>query len=177
MKAIYALSADPVHLGHIWVIEKASLLTEELIVAIGDNSDKKYLFSLEDRLQMLSESVSHLKNVKVTSYPKMFLADFAKKQNISVLIRGIRSADDFNYERRLQDFNVMAWPKLTTLYISPPADICILQSSLVRGIMGYENWEEYASQMVPDEVFKRLKKWKSLTDSGPSGLLLPINVN
>ena len=96
-KAIYALSADPVHNGHIDVIERAAK-RYKLTVAVGNNPEKKYIFSLNERLSMLKKAVEHIKNVDVVSF-RGLLVDYAYENNIPVMIKAIRNKDDIKMDR------------------------------------------------------------------------------
>jgi pantetheine-phosphate adenylyltransferase len=95
--AIYPLSADPITFGHFDIIKRAQVAFDEVIVAIGNNPAKKYLFTLEERTNMATRALQHLSNVKVVSFTGM-LSDFVYEQNIHFVIRGIRNSEDFNYE-------------------------------------------------------------------------------
>jgi pantetheine-phosphate adenylyltransferase len=100
MKAIYAFSGDPITFGHIDIIERAAKVFTKVLVCIGSNPDKKYMFTLEQRLQMAQDALSSIKNVDVKSFSGL-LVDFAFEQNISVIIKGVRNTTDFEYENTL----------------------------------------------------------------------------
>jgi len=99
-KAIYALSGDPFHNGHLDIIRRASRVFDEVVVAIGVNSEKHYLFSLEERLKMASRSVASILNVQVVSFEGL-LVDFAYEQGFDVIIKGVRSSKDMEFENLL----------------------------------------------------------------------------
>jgi pantetheine-phosphate adenylyltransferase len=98
-RAVYAGSFDPITLGHLWMVERGGELFDELVVAIGVNPDKKYLFPLADRMAMLRESTSHCVNLKVASYENMFLVNYARQVGATFILRGIRNEQDYAYER------------------------------------------------------------------------------
>ncbi len=97
-KALYAFSGDPITYGHMDIINRAAKIFDQVIVAIGVNPDKNYMFSLEERLDMAKKSLFKCKNVKVVAF-KGLLVDFAYEQNADVIIRGIRNTEDFEYEK------------------------------------------------------------------------------
>ncbi len=97
-KAVYAFSADPITNGHINVVERISNTFEHIIVGIGRNPLKTYLFSLEERLELAKESLSHLLNVEVVAFQGM-VVDFASGQGANIVVKGIRNATDFEYEQ------------------------------------------------------------------------------
>jgi len=97
-KAVYAFSADPITNGHINVVERISNTFDNVIVGIGRNPLKNYLFNLEERLALAKESLSHLHNVKVVAFQGM-VVDFASEQGANIIVKGIRNATDFDYEQ------------------------------------------------------------------------------
>ena len=99
-KAIYALSGDPFHNGHLDIIRRASRVFDEVVVAIGVNLDKQYLFSLKERLTMASRSVASIPNVHVTSFEGL-LVDYAYEQGFDIIIKGVRNSKDMEFENLL----------------------------------------------------------------------------
>src|SRR3954470_22688203 len=98
-RAVYAGSFDPITLGHLWMVERGAELFDELIVAIGVNPDKRYLFPLADRLAMLRETTGHLPAVRVASYENLFLVHYARQVGAAWILRGVRNEQDYAYER------------------------------------------------------------------------------
>src|SRR6476659_3693204 len=96
-KAIYAFSGDPITFGHLDIIERAAKVFDELVVAIGVNPAKKYLFTLEERTALAKKATCHIPNIKVV-YFKGLLVDYAYENNIQTIIRGLRNSEDFNFE-------------------------------------------------------------------------------
>jgi len=99
-KAVYALSGDPIHNGHLDIIRRASRVFDEVLVAIGVNPEKKYLFSLEERLDMAVRSVQPIPNARVAAFQGL-LVDFAYEQGVDVIIKGVRSSKDVEMENLL----------------------------------------------------------------------------
>ena len=100
-KAVFAGSFDPFTEGHLDLVQRAAPLFQELIILLAENTQKKYLFSLENRLEWVKKAVAEIPNVRVETYSGLTV-DFMKQVNATYLIRGIRSALDFEYERRLE---------------------------------------------------------------------------
>ena len=155
-KAIYAGSFDPITNGHLWMIEQGSRMFDELIVAIGQNPDKKYTFSLEDRLRVLKESVNHLTTVRIDVFEQQFLVNYARSAGADYILRGIRDTRDFEFERGMRHINTDLQPSITTLFLMPPREIAEISSSLVKGLIGPVGWESMVQRYVPAPVFRLL---------------------
>lgn len=104
-KAIYAGSFDPPTNGHLWMIEQSSKLFDQLIVAIGDNYEKNYTFSTNERLYLLKEITKPFKNVEIVNFHNEFLVNYANKVNASHIIRGIRNSNDYEFEKTMRYIN------------------------------------------------------------------------
>ena len=137
MKAMYAFSGDPITYGHIDIVERTARIFDEVLVGIGANpkkkSQKKYLFSLEERTEMAKRSLKHLENVEVTSFEGL-LVDFAYEQGIPCVVKGVRDYNDLIYETQLhqggetQDLNIE-----TFLLIAKP-ELAHVSSSMVKAL-------------------------------------------
>jgi pantetheine-phosphate adenylyltransferase len=159
-KAIYAGSFDPLTLGHIWIIQRAADLFDHLTIAIGANADKKYLFSVEKRKAHIEQTLSELrlKNVEVAVINNKFLVKFAEENKIPYLVRGLRGTNDFEYEFVMNQVNREMAPKIDTVYLIPPRDLANISSSLVKGLVGPEGWEDAIKKYIPAHVIVDLKK-------------------
>ncbi|MDR3426765.1 MULTISPECIES: pantetheine-phosphate adenylyltransferase [Silvimonas] len=155
-RGVYAGSFDPVTNGHLWMIEHGVRLFDEMIVAIGENPDKRYTFSVEERLAMLRESTQHLPNLRVERFENRFLVDYARDLNADYIIRGIREAADYEFERKMRYVNADLAPHIDTIFLMPPREIAEVSSTMVKGLVGPEGWEGVVGQYVPEPVFKRL---------------------
>src|SRR5258708_7009101 len=102
---VYAGSFDPLTGGHLWMIEEGVLLFDRLVVAIGTNLEKRYTFTLDERLAMLRESLESFENVTVVSFSNRYLIDFAQSLGATHVLRGIRSESDYEYERTMRYIN------------------------------------------------------------------------
>ena len=102
--SIYPGSFDPITNGHIDIIERASKISDILIVSVLNNSEKKSLFTVDERVEMIKDSTKHFQNVEVDSFDGL-LVDYAKSKNASIIIRGLRAVTDFEYELQLAQTN------------------------------------------------------------------------
>ena len=153
---VYAGSFDPLTVGHQWMIQEGVRLFEHLIVAVGINPDKKNTFSLEDRLAMLRESCRQFINVEVASFSNLYLIDYAKSVGASHILRGIRSAGDYEFERTMRNINGDLDPKICTVFLIPPRDIAEVSSSMVKGMIGPTGWRRIVRKYVPAPVYRQL---------------------
>ena len=154
--AVYAGTFDPVTIGHLWMIKNGSYLFDELIVAIGTNPEKKCYFSLKDRITMLQESITGYQNVTVDKYSNKFLIKYAESIGAKFILRGIRSTTDYEYEKSLSYVNRHINSEIATVILLPPREMVEISSSIVRGLIGPEGWEEVVGKYVPSCVLERL---------------------
>lgn len=143
--AIYSLSADPITFGHINIIERASKSFTKVIIAIGNNNNKKYLLTQEERLKVAKESLLKYKNIEVCAFNGL-LVDFAFKKNANVIIRGLRNPNDFLYEQDLNSINnsIDVGFKMDTYYLlASPSQYHISSSSAKALVKEYCFTEEY----------------------------------
>ncbi len=156
--AVYAGSFDPLTIGHTWMIEQGIRLFDQLVVAIGINPEKRYAFSLDDRLEMLRASTRGYRNVRVETFCNQFLITYAGSIGASHILRGIRSESDYEYERVMRNINGDLSREITTVFLMPPRDIAEISSSMVKGLIGPEGWERIVRDYVPKPVFEQLTK-------------------
>ncbi len=154
--AVYAGSFDPPTNGHLWMIEKGLEMFDRLIVAIGNNPSKKYSFSVDERLELLRESIPASVRLTIAHFDNRYLVDYAKKMDAEYILRGIRSPNDYEYERVMRHINSDMAPEITTVFLMPPRDIAELSSNMIKGLTGPAGWEETVSRYVPAPVFKAL---------------------
>jgi pantetheine-phosphate adenylyltransferase len=144
-------SFDPVTNGHLDVIERAARLSDEVVVAVLVNVAKKSLFTVEDRLQMLTEVTAPLGNVVVAQFEGL-LVDFCRDRDIPAIVRGLRAVTDFEYELSMAQMN----HRLTgveTLFVATNPEYSFLSSSLVKEVASHGG---DVSGLVPDLVLPRL---------------------
>ncbi|WP_434779380.1 pantetheine-phosphate adenylyltransferase [Neisseria sp. Ec49-e6-T10] len=154
--AVYAGSFDPPTNGHLWMIQKASTLFDDLTIAVGLNPEKKTTFSVEERVQMLEEIVKEFKGVSVTILDQKFLVNYAKDIHAPYVIRGIRSAADYEYERIMRYINSDLQPDISTIFLMPPREFAEVSSTMVKGMIGPEGWQEVIKKYLPETVYKKM---------------------
>ena len=161
-RAIYPGSFDPVTNGHIDLIARVSRLFDHVIVAVADSKAKKTLFTLDERTDLIRQSVSGSTNVEVLSF-KGLLIDFAREMNSNIVIRGLRAVSDFEYEFQLAWMNRQLDRKIETLFFAPAEDYAFVAASLVKEIaeLGGD-----VSQFVHPVVNLALKEKIRLQKSG-----------
>ena len=133
--AIYPGSFDPVTLGHLDVIRRASLLFDEVIVAVAYNGQKVPLFNVEERVALIKTALAGigLEKVKVTCFDGL-LVDFARQEGSSVIIRGLRAISDFEYEFQMALVNRKLLPSIETVFLTPKEDLMYLSSRIVKEV-------------------------------------------
>lgn len=147
-RAIYPGSFDPVTLGHLDIIKRSADMFDELIVGVLNNTAKSPLFSLEERVNMLKNVVSDLPNVKVVGFEGL-LVDFARQNDIKVIVRGLRAVTDFEYELQIAQSNRKVAPDIDTVFLVTNIEYSYLSSSIVKEYAGFG---VDVSDFVPDGV-------------------------
>jgi pantetheine-phosphate adenylyltransferase len=132
--AVFPGSFDPITIGHEDIVKRAAELFDEIIVAIGINTQKKYLFDLETRINWINKVFENYKNVKVQSYNGLTI-NFCKEINAKFIIRGIRSSADFEYEKTIAQLNHMMQPEIDTFLILSSPELSAISSTIVREII------------------------------------------
>lgn len=154
--AVYAGSFDPPTNGHLWMIEQGLEMFDQLIVAIGNNSAKRYSFTVEERLELLRASTKPVDNLVITHFDNRYLVDYARKKGAKYVLRGIRSPHDYEYERVMRHINADMAPEITTVFLMPPRDIAEVSSNMIKSLIGPKGWEETVRRYVPAPVFAQL---------------------
>ncbi len=154
--AVYAGSFDPPTHGHLWMIERGLEMFDRLIVAIGSNPSKSYSFTVAERLDLLRESTAVCERLEIAHFDNRYLVDYAKKMEAKYILRGIRSPNDYEYERVMRHINADMAPDVTTVFLMPPRDIAELSSSMIKSLTGPTGWEETVRRYVPEPVFQAL---------------------
>jgi pantetheine-phosphate adenylyltransferase/dephospho-CoA kinase len=169
-KAIYAFSGDPITFGHVDVVRKAANIFDELVVAIGINPDKKYMFSLEDRTKMAEHSLRLFKNVKVVSFTGL-LIDFAYEQGVEVIIKGVRNTQDFEYEKYLNQLGDSQKLGIETVLLFADPKLAHISSSSVKAIQKEQGLiHEYVSLMVKQNLEKNVSDQIIISVTGEIGV-------
>ena len=156
-KAVYAGSFDPPTNGHVWMIEEGLKLFDDLTVAIGINPGKTYTFSVEERIALLKASLPSNEHLQISDFGYRFLVDYAQGIGAQYILRGIRSENDYEYERVMRNINADINSNITTIFLMPPREIAELSSSMVEGLVVPEGWEAHVEEYVPGPVFTALQ--------------------
>lgn len=143
-RAVFPGSFDPITLGHIDIINRALPLFDEIIIAIGENAAKKYMWSLEERKQRIENAFEDNPQIRVVSYTGL-TADFCKQQDAGFILRGLRNATDFTYEQTIAQANAKVNGVDSVFIISTP-EYSYISSSIVRDIA--RNGGDYSS-LIP----------------------------
>lgn len=153
-RALYPGTFDPITNGHIDIIQRASRIFDELVVAVAEGMHKDTTFSLTARKRLVLESVRHMKNVQVVTLAGL-LAEKCKELSIDVVIRGLRAVSDFEYELMMALMNRKLNPGVETVFLMPSARYIYLHSSLVREVFALGG---DVSDLVPVPVQKALAR-------------------
>lgn len=146
-RAIFPGSFDPITLGHQDIIKRAVNLFDEVIVAIGINSQKKYMFTLEERIRFIKDAFINEPKVTVVSYEGLTV-DFCKKNNVKFILRGLRNPADFEFEKAIAHTNRDLAP-IETVFLLTAANTSYISSSIVRDVI--RNHGDY-TKLVPKSV-------------------------
>jgi len=149
-KAIFPGSFDPITNGHYDIIKRGVSLFDEVIVAIGVNSEKKYMFSLEERKRFIEEAFKDEPKVRVITYSGLTI-DLCKKENAEFILRGLRNPADFEFEKAIAHTNRMM-SKIETVFLLTAARTSFISSSIVRDVL--RNGGDI-SQLVPESVLAK----------------------
>lgn len=150
--ALFPGSFDPITIAHVNILERAVPLFDKIVVGIGLNSAKQNFLTAEQRLQILESVFANFKNVEVRTYEGLTI-DFCRKINATYMLRGIRSAADFEYERAIAQINQTMMPEVETILLLSKPEYSAISSTIVRDILR-NNGD--VSKFVPKEAIKFL---------------------
>ena len=157
--ALYPGTFDPITNGHYDIIERALKLFDEVIVAVAISTDKKPMFTLQERINMVQEAVKNLENVTVLGFDNLTV-ELAKTYNATVLIRGLRAVSDFEYELQLGYLNNSLDKEIETVYLMPKLQHAFISSSIVRNLLKFNAKTDH---LVPKEVQDIISDMNSCT--------------
>ena len=149
-RAIFPGSFDPITLGHVDIVNRALPLFDEIIIAIGVNSDKKYMFSLEERINFIKENYKNEPKITVTTYSGL-TTDYCQKMNVDFILRGLRNPADFEFEKAIAQTN-RKLSNIETVFLLTSAATAFISSSIVRDV--YKHGGDI-SKFVPKSVLKK----------------------
>ena len=148
-RAIFPGTFDPFTLGHLDILNRSKLIFDEVIIGIGENIDKKAMFSLEDRIDFIKSIVINSENIKVQSY-KGLTIDFCKEVDANFIVRGVRNNGDFEFEKAIARTNRLL-SKIETVFLLTSAKTSFISSSIVRELI--KNKGDY-SRLIPESIAK-----------------------
>lgn len=151
--AVYPGSFDPITNGHLDIIERASRIFDKVIVGVLNNKNKKPKFTSDERVMLIKKVTSHLDNVETASFDGL-LVDFAKRQNASVIIKGLRTVNDFEYEFQMALLNKTLDNECETMFMMTNSKYSYISSSMVNELAGYKG---DLAGLVPSEIIQYIK--------------------
>lgn len=154
-------SFDPITFGHLDIIERASKMFDEVVIAVLVNKTKSTLFTVPERIEMITEVTSKFPNVRVDSWSGL-LVDYCESNQISVIVKGLRAITDFDYELQMSQINLQL-KGVETLFMSTAPAHSFLSSSLVKEIAGYNG---DVSNYIPASLLEKLKVRLALVHGG-----------
>lgn len=148
--AVFPGSFDPITLGHYDIVERAAPLFDKIIIAIGQNSQKKYMFSLEQRKEFIRNTFAKFPNVEVDHFEGLTI-DYCKSKNVNFILRGLRNPADFEFEKAIAQTNreLTQEHQIETIFLLTSAGKSFISSSIVREIISFKGHYEL---LVPDSV-------------------------
>ncbi len=147
-RAIYPGTFDPITNGHLDIIKRASVIFDEIIVAVAQNKAKKPMFSLEKRIEMVKKATKGFSKVKVIAFYSL-LVDLSNELNANIIIRGLRAVSDFEYELQMGYANASLKKDLETVYLMPSLENAFISSSIVRSLLPFNG---KVSHLVPEAI-------------------------
>jgi pantetheine-phosphate adenylyltransferase len=154
--AVYPGTFDPITLGHEDIVRRAADLFDEVIVAVAGSTNKRTLFSLDERVVLAKNVFKNADNIKVVGFGGL-LMQFVQDQGAKMVIRGLRAASDFEYEFQLAGMNRKLYPQFETLFLTPSEQFMFISSSLVRevAVLG-GNVHAFVSPQVEEAINEKL---------------------
>ena len=148
--ALFPGSFDPITTGHVEIIERGLSIFDKIVVAIGVNANKKYMFSVEDRIAMLTKTFAHDPSIEIAQYQTLTV-NFAKEKNISFILRGLRAPSDLEYEQPIAYVNQHLSPEIEIVCLLSKPETAHISSSVVREIIRYQG---NLNKLVPPAVIE-----------------------
>ncbi|MBN9312130.1 MAG: pantetheine-phosphate adenylyltransferase [Chryseobacterium sp. 39-10] len=148
--AVFPGSFDPITLGHYDIVERAYPLFDKIIIAIGQNSQKKYMFSLEERMDFIKKTFAQFPNIEVDHFEGLTV-DYCRSKEVNFILRGLRNPADFEFEKAIAQTNRILTKnnKIETIFLLTSSGKSFISSSIVREIISFKGHYEL---MVPDAV-------------------------
>ncbi|WP_435946695.1 pantetheine-phosphate adenylyltransferase [Dryocola sp. BD586] len=157
-RAIYPGTFDPITNGHLDIVRRAAMMFDSIILAIANSPHKKTMFSLDERVALARQVTAHLPNVEVVGFSDL-MANFAKAQQANVLVRGLRTAADFEYEMQLAHMNRHLMPELESVFLMPSKEWSFVSSSLVKEVARHHgDVAHFLPEPVCQALLEKLKQ-------------------
>ena len=152
-------SFDPVTNGHVDIFERGSRLVDKLIIAVSSNPNKNSLFTMEERVEMIRNSVKHIPNVEIDCTGGL-LNQYVKSKNATIIIRGLRALSDFEYEFQMAQANRKLCYKAETIFLTSKSEYTYLSSSMVKQIAMFGgDISDFVPECILDRINERLKRY------------------
>lgn len=156
--AIYAGTFDPVTRGHQDVLARASRMFEQIVVAVAASPGKQPLFDLQQRVQLMQQAVARHDNIRIEPFNGL-LVEFAAQQGATVIVRGLRSVTDFDYEVQIASFNRQMHPEIETVFVAADREFSFISSTLVREIASLSgDVSAFVDPLVEQALKKRFEQ-------------------
>ena len=153
---IYSGTFDPITKGHIDIIQRGLKIFDRLIIAVAESKEKKTMFSLNERVEMIQTTIANYQNVEVKPFYNL-LVQFLQDENIDYVIRGLRNGVDFEYEKDMHYANKSLYKNIETIYLNSNLEDSFVSSSVVRTLIRYNGSIKH---LVPNEVLEYIEKNK-----------------
>lgn len=150
---VYPGSFDPITVGHLDIIERASKMCDRLIIGVLQNSTKNYSFSSQERVDLIKKATTHLENVEVEAFSGL-LIDFLHLHDVNVIIKGLRAISDFEYELQMSHLNKMLDCDIETIFLASSQDFTYISSSIVKELARHN---ADISKLVPQAILEDIK--------------------
>lgn len=155
-RAIYPGTFDPVTFGHLDIIERSCRIFDELIVGILINNSKAPLFSVQERVDMIREALKDKENIRVMAFNGL-LIDFARENQASCIVRGLRAVTDFEYELQMTQTNKVIAPEIETIFLTTALKYSYLSSSTVRELAAFgADISKFVPENVKEHILKKM---------------------
>lgn len=158
-RVIYPGTFDPITNGHVDIVNRASKMFDEVVIAIAIGHHKKPLFSLDERIELVKQSTKHLNNIEIVGFDGL-LIDLFKQQNATAVVRGLRAISDFEYEFQLANMNRQLSAEYEVIFFTPAEQYSFISSTLVREIARLQGDVSKFVPLVVEQAF--IEKFKSL---------------
>ena len=152
--AVYPGSFDPITNGHLDIIERASRVYDKVIVGVLSNKSKTPLFTAKERVDMIGQVTGDMPNVEVDTFDGL-LVDFAKSKGATVIVKGLRTVADFEYEFQMALLNKALYPEYETMFMMTNSKYSYISSSMVKELAGFHG---DLTEFVPCDIIKRIEE-------------------